>query len=171
MWSQRLTYIVFCFLFFVFLWVTKQLTLKYCNVCFSLFSLDYQTMHIQAWIRDSTTEQDKFKRAMVSPLTWGHDCDSGHRPKDSKGRTWEFPRWHCLGTTVCSFVTCPLCYCLNCNIRFWQLSADADKHLGFSLLLPIATMEFIPGTICPAVLLAQDFGSNKTGRESYRQKY
>lgn len=35
---------------------------------------------------------------------------------------------------------------------------------AFSLLLPRATMEFIPRHICPAVLFAQAFCSSKNGR-------
>lgn len=90
--------------------------------------------------------------------------------KDSDGSAGWFPCSHCLRNMACYFLACPLYYCLNDYIRFWQLSADADRHLGLSVLLPRATMEFIPRPICPAVLLAQAFCSSKNGRERQSER-
>lgn len=69
---------------------------------------------------------------------------------------------HCWETQPVCFWTCPLRFHLNDFIRFWQLSADADKHLGLSSLLPKANMEFIPKPVCPAALLPQIFSNSKT---------
>lgn len=96
--------------------------------------------------------------------------------KDSDGSTGWFPCSRCLRNMACYFLTCPLYYYLNDYIRFWQLSADVDRHLGLGLLLPKATMEFIPRLICPAVLLTQAFCSSKKwhevsdGRERQRER-
>lgn len=50
--------------------------------------------------------------------------------KVSDGSRGWFPWSHCLRNMACYFLACSLYYYLNDYIRFRQLSADADRHLG-----------------------------------------
>lgn len=41
---------------------------------------------------------------------------------------------HCLRNAACYVLNCPLYYYLSDFIRFWHLSADAERHLGLQLV-------------------------------------
>lgn len=85
---------------------------------------------------------------------------------DSDGISRWFPHSRCLRNINCYFLTCPHCYYLNDYIRFWQLSADADRHLCLTCFLPKTIMDIHPKTYLSSCFACSGFFCSKNGRET-----